>query len=146
MQTKTQLILFTVLFSNSAFAIDCFDIENYTDFSYYRESDLVQRSGMVYECKVGGWCKQGGPYTPGIGWAWHQAWEKLGQCYLKPHLSNVSYEQFCFGQYYAVGDIVFHRGHLYECKVDGWCSSVATAYEPGEGAAWFDAWRSVRHY
>ncbi len=145
MHTKAELILFAALLSNSAFAMNCFDIEDYTNYSSYHEYNLVQRRGKVYECKVAGWCKQGGPYTPGIGWAWNQAWEELGHCHQKHHFPNVSHEKFCIGQHYAVGDTVFYRGYLYECKVEGWCSSAAAAYEPGEGEAWFDAWRPVRN-
>ena len=36
---------------------------------------------------------------------------------------------------------VTHNGHHYTCKVEGWCSSNATAaYEPGVGFGWMDAW------
>ena len=35
---------------------------------------------------------------------------------------------------------VSHNGKHYTCKVAGWCSSTAAAYEPGVGYAWMDAW------
>jgi hypothetical protein len=34
----------------------------------------------LYQCKVGGWCSIGGPYAPGVGWAWQHAWDELATC------------------------------------------------------------------
>lgn len=36
---------------------------------------------------------------------------------------------------------VSHGGKRYSCKVAGWCASTASAYEPGVGFAWQDAWQ-----
>ena len=36
---------------------------------------------------------------------------------------------------------VSHGGKRYSCKVAGWCASTASAYEPGVGFAWHDAWQ-----
>ncbi len=52
----------------------------YVDGSAYNTGDKVQNSGKEYECLVGGWCTTGGPYEPGIGWAWTNAWKELGTC------------------------------------------------------------------
>ncbi|WP_330997219.1 glycosyl hydrolase family 18 protein [Burkholderia stagnalis] len=47
------------------------------------------------------------------------------------------------GTQYNAGDIVSNLGKLYQCKpfpYSGWCSGAPTAYEPGKGFAWNDAW------
>ncbi|TQV86554.1 glycosyl hydrolase family 18 protein [Aliikangiella coralliicola] len=47
---------------------------------------------------------------------------------------------------YAGGSQVQNNGDLYECKpfpYEGWCNQSATAYEPGVGWAWSDAWIKV---
>ena len=144
MQKYTISTLFLMLVTISALAEDCDYIENYTPNLSYQEYDVVQRKGKVFECKVAGWCNQGGPYTPDIGRAWQQAWVGLGYCHQNPDSPDVSYREFCIGQDYAVGDIVANRGYLYECKIEGWCSNTSQAYEPGVGRAWFDAWKPVR--
>lgn len=44
---------------------------------------------------------------------------------------------------YDAGKKVLNQGHLYECKTwpnSGWCNGPATAYEPGIGSHWTDAW------
>jgi predicted carbohydrate-binding protein with CBM5 and CBM33 domain len=46
----------------------------------YATGALVQNRGREFRCLVGGWCGQGGPYEPGVGWAWIYAWEELGPC------------------------------------------------------------------
>jgi hypothetical protein len=48
------------------------------------------------------------------------------------------------GSNYAAGDIASNRDFLYECKVPGWCNSIAAyAYEPGVGSAWHLAWDAI---
>lgn len=133
-----------ILISFSAHAVNCHKIPSYSEYGNYYQNDLVQRMGDAYECKVGGWCKQAGPYTPGIGWAWEEAWEKIGHCKKGERLSDRYDRKFRMGQYYTVGDKVFHHGEFFECKIDGWCSG-GNAYEPGYGRAWQDAWEIVYH-
>ncbi|MBQ4822717.1 glycosyl hydrolase family 18 protein [Aquimarina sp. MMG016] len=58
---------------------DC-STAQYVDGSAYETGDKVQNSGKEYECLVGGWCSVGGPYEPGVGWAWPNAWKELGEC------------------------------------------------------------------
>lgn len=51
--------------------------------------------------------------------------------------------QYQAGTQYQAGDIVSNLGKLYQCKpfpYSGWCSGAPSAYEPGKGFAWSDAW------
>ncbi len=52
----------------------------YIDGSPYDTGDEVQNDGRKYECLIAGWCSVGGPYEPGVGWAWENAWKDLGEC------------------------------------------------------------------
>lgn len=45
------------------------------------------------------------------------------------------------GAGYVVGDEVESNGQIYECLVRGWCDQ--TAYAPGTGWAWENAWQLV---
>jgi len=51
------------------------------------------------------------------------------------------------GKAYQGGEIVTNHGKLYQCKPypqAGWCGQAPTAYEPGKGWAWTDAWNEVK--
>ncbi len=52
----------------------------YVDGSTYANNAVVKNLGRKYSCKVAGWCSTGGPYAPGAGWAWQNAWTDLGDC------------------------------------------------------------------
>jgi len=52
----------------------------YANGSTYATGAEVQHNGKKYKCEVGGWCSLGGAYEPGVGWAWDNAWELLGDC------------------------------------------------------------------
>jgi chitinase len=52
----------------------------YVDKSAYVTGDKVQNLGSEYQCTVGGWCAVGGPYAPGAGWAWTNAWSLVRAC------------------------------------------------------------------
>ncbi len=52
----------------------------YVSGSSYATGDLVQNAGSEYKCTVGGWCTVGGPYAPGTGWAWTNAWSLVRAC------------------------------------------------------------------
>ncbi len=145
MKIQTILALLLTLITNPAFAEDCYYIENYSNDLNYQKFDVLQKGGKIYECIVAGWCNQGGPYTPGIGHAWYQAWEQLGRCDRGTSNSPISYREFYLGQHYSVGDIVLNHGELFECKIEGWCNG-GSAYEPGEGWAWSDAWQPLEDY
>jgi len=49
--------------------------------------------------------------------------------------SATAYEK---GKSYTAGDRVYSSGHVYVCKVAGWCSQ--TAYEPALSLHWRNAW------
>jgi predicted chitinase/chitodextrinase len=49
----------------------------------YNAGDKVTVDGKAYECKpwpYSGWCSVGGPYAPGTGAHWGDAWTLLGSC------------------------------------------------------------------
>jgi hypothetical protein len=52
----------------------------YVDKQTYNTGDLVQNVNNEYRCTVGGWCTIGGPYAPGVGWAWDNAWVLVRNC------------------------------------------------------------------
>ncbi|RZA05782.1 MAG: chitinase [Moraxellaceae bacterium] len=52
----------------------------YVDRAAYADGAKVQNGGSEYQCKVGGWCTVGGPYAPGSGWAWDNAWTLVRAC------------------------------------------------------------------
>ncbi|WP_198314581.1 prepilin-type N-terminal cleavage/methylation domain-containing protein [Chitinibacter sp. GC72] len=52
----------------------------YVDGSSYATGGFVRNLGRKYKCTVGGWCTTGGPYAPGTGWAWQNAWSDEGLC------------------------------------------------------------------
>jgi peptidoglycan/xylan/chitin deacetylase (PgdA/CDA1 family) len=59
------------------------DVPGYAAGTAYRSGDRVLVDGQVYACKpwpFSGWCGVGGPYAPGTGWAWQDAWELVGSC------------------------------------------------------------------
>lgn len=58
----------------------CAGIPQYVDKSNYATGAVVQNVNKKYTCIVGGWCTIGGPYEPGVGWAWENAWTLNGAC------------------------------------------------------------------
>lgn len=52
----------------------------YVNGASYATGALVQNVGSEYKCLVGGWCMVGGPYAPGVGWAWTNAWSLVQSC------------------------------------------------------------------
>ena len=58
----------------------CSGVPQYANGSSYATGAQVQHNSKKYQCKVGGWCSVGGPYEPGVGWAWGDAWTDLGSC------------------------------------------------------------------
>lgn len=74
------LMLMAGLASMQANAVDCSAIPQYIDGNSYNAGDEVQAQSQAYRCDVAGWCSLGGPYAPGSGWAWAEAWTALGSC------------------------------------------------------------------
>jgi chitinase len=66
--------------SEASYAYNCSGVANYVDRASYNTGSIVQNGGSAYSCTVGGWCTIGGPYAPGSGWAWTNAWNNLGSC------------------------------------------------------------------
>ncbi|WP_373316868.1 type IV pilus modification PilV family protein [Chitinolyticbacter albus] len=55
----------------------------YSNGASYNAGSVASNLGRNYKCKpwpYTGWCGQGGPYTPGTGSNWSEAWEDAGQC------------------------------------------------------------------
>lgn len=67
------------LMAAQAQAYNCNGVANYQQGAYANGA-IVQNAGSAYSCTVGGWCSVGGPYEPGVGWAWNNAWTSLGAC------------------------------------------------------------------
>ncbi|WP_062066082.1 glycosyl hydrolase family 18 protein [Cellvibrio sp. OA-2007] len=65
--------------SVQAQAYNCSNVAAYKQGTYANGA-VVQNAGSAYSCTVGGWCTVGGPYEPGVGWAWANAWSSLGAC------------------------------------------------------------------
>jgi hypothetical protein len=65
---------------NSSSGGACSGVPRYTPGATYKDGDIVQNVGRSYTCIVGGWCTVGGPYEPGVGWAWIHAWAQGASC------------------------------------------------------------------
>lgn len=68
------------VFAAQAQAYNCTSVAQYQTGVTYSAGAVVQNGGEAYSCTVGGWCTVGGPYAPGVGWAWTNAWSGLGSC------------------------------------------------------------------
>ncbi len=64
-------------FSN---AYECSNLTQYQNGQHYATGQIVKNVNRAFSCTVGGWCTVGGPYEPGVGWAWANAWTDLGAC------------------------------------------------------------------
>nr|WP_323847157.1 glycosyl hydrolase family 18 protein [Microbulbifer sp. GG15] len=80
MPIKLAALLLVGCFTGQVSAYDCGGVPVYVDGSSYSGGDIVQNNAVAYSCDVGGWCTVGGPYEPGVGWAWSEAWSDLGAC------------------------------------------------------------------
>lgn len=68
------------LLTTIAHAYDCGELAQFQNGSSYSTGQTVKNNNRAYTCTVGGWCTVGGPYEPGVGWAWTNAWTDLGAC------------------------------------------------------------------
>ena len=59
--------------------------------------------------------------------------------------SGDEYPNWVYGGNYKTGDVVTHKGKVFECKVSGWCSQTGQwsqmHYEPEVGISWTAAWK-----
>jgi chitinase len=124
------------LLAAPAFAYDCTGIAPHQEKATYAAGEDVQAQGTAYRCTESGWCSQGGPYAPGDGWAWKQAWQALGSCDKgtasnasdapRPRVSSshlVSPQDTCSdvrpwnqAEAYNGGIRAQHNGHIYEAR------------------------------
>jgi hypothetical protein len=77
----------------------CSGVPQYVSGGSYNAGSVVQNGGSKYQCRPwpnSGWCSAGGAYTPGVGFAWQDAWTLVGSCagrMVQPELSDdVSFE------------------------------------------------------
>lgn len=59
---------------------NCAGVNAYTAGQTYTTGAVVKHNNTKYTCTEGGWCTIGGPYEPGVGWAWTYAWVSNGSC------------------------------------------------------------------
>lgn len=93
MKLVKSLMLFSMLSGlliSKAYAYNCNGVTQYQEPNSYQTGTVVQNGGTAYQCKVGGWCNVGGPYAPGSGWAWTEAWTNLGSCSTTSAASSVT--------------------------------------------------------
>ena len=77
---RWMLVVTGVFFSAVSNAYDCVSLVQYQNGQSYSTGQIVKNNNRAYACSVGGWCTVGGPYEPGVGWAWTNAWSDLGAC------------------------------------------------------------------
>lgn len=70
----------TLLISAASNAYECGNLTQYQNGQSYTTGQIVKHNNRAFSCSVGGWCTVGGPYEPGVGWAWTNAWSDLGAC------------------------------------------------------------------
>nr|WP_310618291.1 glycosyl hydrolase family 18 protein [Pantoea cypripedii] len=63
-----------------------------------------------------------------------------------PALSDsTGFPEWVYGSDYKAGDVVQHKGKLFQCVIAGWCSQTGEwsqlHYEPETGISWTQAWK-----
>ncbi len=126
---KVMGLLFAVLLTSQAYAYNCSGVAQYVDGHSYTTNTIVQNGGSAYRCTEGGWCSIGGPYSPGSGWAWTNAWGALGACGTTGGASSSasstttttgggSCPNWAAGTNYATGIVVKYNGSYYIAEHD----------------------------
>lgn len=69
-------------------AYDCTNLPAFS-VSKIATGAKVKHNNIAFQCTEGGWCSQGGPYEPGVGWAEQYAWTNLGACSNSGNSSSV---------------------------------------------------------
>lgn len=70
----------SLLASSAGNAYECGNLTQYQNGQSYATGQSVKNVNRAFSCTVSGWCTVGGPYEPGVGWAWANAWTDLGAC------------------------------------------------------------------
>jgi hypothetical protein len=70
----------SLLASAAGNAYECSNLTQYQNGQSYTTGQIIKNVNRAFSCTVGGWCTVGGPYEPGVGWAWANAWTDLGAC------------------------------------------------------------------
>jgi hypothetical protein len=68
------------MLASVALAYDCGNLAQYQHGASYATHQQVKNNNRAFKCTEGGWCTIGGPYAPGVGWAWVYAWSDVGAC------------------------------------------------------------------
>jgi chitinase len=116
---------------------------HYVPGTAYKAGDVVQNAAALYQCVVAGWCSSASAmyYAPGTGLDWASAWKTFdGEGEITPPPNPGDAPPYVAGTAYNFGDLVSNNDKVYSCKVPGWCSGPAWAYEPGKGTDWQSAW------
>lgn len=125
-------LILAMMFTGQVYAYNCSGVGQYVDGRSYGASAVVQNRGTAYRCTVTGWCSIGGPYAPGTGWAWTNAWSNLGACDGGGSSGGVSSSSssvaggggntgggtgscsvWAAGTHYSVGTVVSYNGRYY---------------------------------
>ena len=72
--------LSSLLASTVSNAYECSNLIQYQNGQGYTTGQIVKNNNRAFSCMIGGWCTVGGPYEPGVGWAWANAWADVGAC------------------------------------------------------------------
>ncbi len=117
---------------------------SYIEGMPYSAGDIIQQEDKLYQCKVAGWCSGAAwAYAPESGAHWQLAWDFVDFCNgsaSAPEPNGCTEPIYVEGNTYLTGATVQNNDKIYTCKVGGWCSNAAWAYEPGNGAHWDMAW------
>lgn len=120
--------------------------------SIYNSGDTVSWNNQIWEAQ---WWTQGNDPTQSGPWGVWQLTTNASCSNGTPPVEPptlpeptppTSGDQYLAGQSYAAGDVVNHNGIAYQCKpwpYNLWCGATPSAYEPGVGSAWKDAWTAL---
>ena len=88
---------------NASTGGDNCNVPQYTSGATYAAGAQVKNNSKKYTCQVAGWCSQGGAYEPGVGWAWDDAWDFIGDCTATNNNPVVTLTAPAAGTNYTIG-------------------------------------------
>ncbi|WP_038892971.1 trypsin-like serine protease [Vibrio campbellii] len=116
----------------------------------YNTGETVSWAGQLWQAQ---WWTQGDNPSDSGPWG---VWQPIGSSDCSgtnppveppteptPPTPPTSGDAYQAGTNYSAGDVVTNNGASYQCKPwpnSLWCGSTPSAYEPGVGSAWTDAW------